>query len=279
MELLDCQSKLTLASDPSQSSEVNMVPEGSADVLRNEAEPVLKEQDEDTELASLELDGTLSGSVDKGHTEVQQEEGDGEQAQVDGNTNGDSGTASIDNPRTPPAIHDGVVASLPAVLDGELGCSDFKEPAGVVSESEGGTQNEVAESSPSVLNGTDDFSSTEFDTLNGPTELNRTPVTPTPATQGEELPDVVSVPLNSQSNSNMNPYDTDCSRKLLSEIQRSLSQESLLDELEDELLNSQSEGMRKGSPPNGLQKDQNSMALFEKCVQYKYSQQEKAIKR
>uniref|UniRef100_A0A671KJT6 Uncharacterized protein n=1 Tax=Sinocyclocheilus anshuiensis TaxID=1608454 RepID=A0A671KJT6_9TELE len=134
-------------------------------------------------------------------------------------------------------------------------------------------------SSPSVLNGTDDISSTQLDTFNGPTELNRTPLTPTPAPQGEELPDVVSVPQNSQSNSNMNPYDTDCSRKLLSEIQRSLSQESLLDELEDELLNSQSDGIRKGSPPNGLQKDQNSMVLFEKCVQYKYSQKEKAIKR
>uniref|UniRef100_A0A8C2EN19 Si:ch211-225b10.4 n=1 Tax=Cyprinus carpio TaxID=7962 RepID=A0A8C2EN19_CYPCA len=128
------------------------------------------------------------------------------------------------------------------------------------------------ESSPSVLNGTDDISSTQLDTFNGPTELNRTPLTPT-----EELPDVVSVPQNP--NSNMNPYDTDCSRKLLSEIQRSLSQESLLDELEDELLNSQSDGMRKGSPPNGLQKDQNSMVLFEKCIQHKYSQQEKAIKR
>uniref|UniRef100_A0A673MW08 Coiled-coil domain-containing protein 186-like n=1 Tax=Sinocyclocheilus rhinocerous TaxID=307959 RepID=A0A673MW08_9TELE len=130
-----------------------------------------------------------------------------------------------------------------------------------------GTQNNVEESSPSVLNGTDDISSTQLDTFNGPTELNRTPLTPTPAPQGEELPDVVSVPQNSQSNSSMNPYDTDCSRKLLSEIQRSLSQESLLDELEDELLNSQSDGIRKGSPPNGLQKDQNSMVLFEKCVQ------------
>uniref|UniRef100_A0A672MG42 Coiled-coil domain containing 186 n=1 Tax=Sinocyclocheilus grahami TaxID=75366 RepID=A0A672MG42_SINGR len=141
------------------------------------------------------------------------------------------------------------------------------------------TLNNVEESSPSVLNGTDDISSTQLDTFNGPTELNRTPLTPTPASQGEELPDVVSVPQYSQSNSNMNPYDTDCSRKLLSEIQRSLSQESLLDELEDELLNSESDGIRKGSPPNGLQKDQSSMVLFEKCVQYKYSQQEKAIKR
>uniref|UniRef100_A0A671MK16 Coiled-coil domain-containing protein 186-like n=1 Tax=Sinocyclocheilus anshuiensis TaxID=1608454 RepID=A0A671MK16_9TELE len=128
----------------------------------------------------------------------------------------------------------------------------------------------IEEYSSSVLNGTDDISSTHM--FNGPTDLNRTPLTPT-------TPDVVSVPQNSQSNSTMSPYDTDCSRKLLSEIQRSLSQEPLLDELEDELLNSQSDGMRKGSPPNGLQKDQNSMVLFEKCVQYKYSQQEKAIKR
>ncbi|XP_077056762.1 coiled-coil domain-containing protein 186 isoform X1 [Siphateles boraxobius] len=280
MEPLDCESELTPASDPSQSSEVKMVPEGSTYVLSNEGEPVLKEQDEDTELDSLELDVTLSGSVDReGHTEVQQEDGPGEQAQGDGNTSCDSGTASIDDVRTPLAVHDSVVESLPGVFDGELGCSGIEEPAGVVPESESGTQNEVEESSPSVLNGTDDFSSTEFDAFNGPTELNRTPLTSTPAGQGEELPDVVSVPLNSQSNSNMNPYDTDCSRKLMSEIQRSLSQESLLDELEDELLNSQSEGIRKGHPPNGLQKDQNSMALFEKCVQYKYSQQEKAIKR
>ncbi|XP_039520938.1 coiled-coil domain-containing protein 186 isoform X2 [Pimephales promelas] len=280
MEQLDCQSELTPVSDPSQSSEVNMVPDGSTYVLSNEGEPVLKEQDEDTELDSLELDGTLPGSVDRGgHTEVQPEDGSGGQAQGDGNTSCDSGTASIDDARTPIAVHDSVVESLPAVFDGELGCSGIEEPAGVVPESDSGTQNEVEESSPSVLNGTDDFSSTEFDAFNGPTELNGPPLTSTPAGQGEELPDVVSVPLNSQSNSNMNPYDTDCSRKLMSEIQRSLSQESLLDELEDELLNSQSEGLRKGHPSNGLQKDQNSMALFEKCVQYKYSQQEKAIKR
>ncbi|XP_034563844.1 coiled-coil domain-containing protein 186 isoform X2 [Notolabrus celidotus] len=82
------------------------------------------------------------------------------------------------------------------------------------------------------------------------------------------------------------PYDTDCSRKLLSQIQRSLSQESLLDELESELLSCQlpkgeSGGERKGSPPvNGLPADQEGcMMVFEKCVQYKYAQQEKAIQR
>ncbi|XP_058649733.1 coiled-coil domain-containing protein 186 isoform X2 [Onychostoma macrolepis] len=283
MEPSDCRSELT--PDPSQSSEVSVVPEGSNSVLSNGGEPVLKEQEEDTELDSLELDGTLSDSVDREgqrpdmHMEVQQDEGLGEHAQGDGNTSCDSGTASIDDARTPPAVQDSAVESLPAVFDGELECSGLEEPAEVVTESEGETQNNVEESSPSVLNGTDDISSTQLDTITGPTELNRTPLTPTPAPQGEELPDVVSVPQNSQSNSNMNPYDTDCSRKLLSEIQRSLSQESLLDELEDELLNSQSDGIRKGSLPNGLQNDQNSMVLFEKCVQYKYSQQEKAIKR
>ncbi|XP_067344313.1 coiled-coil domain-containing protein 186 isoform X2 [Channa argus] len=89
------------------------------------------------------------------------------------------------------------------------------------------------------------------------------------------------------SDSLSSPYDTDCSRKLISQIQRSLSQESLLDELESELLACQQlpegeiEGERKGSPPvNGLQKDQEEcMVVFEKCVQYKYAQQEKAIQR
>nr|XP_040032609.1 coiled-coil domain-containing protein 186 isoform X2 [Gasterosteus aculeatus aculeatus] len=79
------------------------------------------------------------------------------------------------------------------------------------------------------------------------------------------------------------PYDTDCSRKLISQIQRSLSQESLLDELESELLACQGErgGERKGSTPvNGLSTDQGDcMLVFEKCVQHKYAQQEKSIHR
>uniref|UniRef100_A0AAQ6A6X3 Uncharacterized protein n=1 Tax=Amphiprion ocellaris TaxID=80972 RepID=A0AAQ6A6X3_AMPOC len=88
------------------------------------------------------------------------------------------------------------------------------------------------------------------------------------------------------SHSSSSPYDTDCSRKLISQIQRSLSEESLLDELESELLSCQlpegeSRGERKGSPPvNGLPTDQEGcMVVFEKCVQYKYAQQEKAIQR
>lgn len=73
-------------------------------------------------------------------------------------------------------------------------------------------------------------------------------------------------------------YDTDCSRKLISQIQRSLSQESLLDELESELLACQlPEGQKT---VNGLAADQEDcMVAFEKCVQYKYAQQEKAIQR
>lgn len=88
------------------------------------------------------------------------------------------------------------------------------------------------------------------------------------------------------SNSTSSPYDTDCSRRLISQIQRSLSQESLLDELESELLacqlpDEESRGERKGSPPvNGLPVDQDGcMVVFEKCVQYKCAQQEKAIQK
>ena len=90
------------------------------------------------------------------------------------------------------------------------------------------------------------------------------------------------------------PYDTDCSRKLLAEIQRSVSQESLLDELESEILACRLPGSTGGGggpggkgkqPVNGLPKEQQQreeeecMAAFEKCVQYKYTQQEQAIKR
>lgn len=260
---MDSQSELSPASDPSPSPEVSTGLEESTDILSNGSDPVLQEQEEETEPDSLELDASLSGSVDKEtqrqdtDMEVQEDEGAGEHAPADVNISCDSGTASIEDSRT----QDNAGESLPAVLDGQLECFGIEE-----------TTNALPQSSPSVLNGT------ELKTANGPTELTRTHMTPTSSSHAEELPDVVSVLQNSQTNANLNPYDTECSRKLLSEIERSLSQESLLDELEDELLNSQSEGVRKGSHPNGLQKDQNSMVLFEKCVQYKYSQQEKAIK-
>lgn len=302
MEPSDSQEE-SPGSDPTQSSEVTVVPDGSSNVISNGGEPVLQEQEEDAELDSLELDATLlEKDVQRPdmHLNIQQTA----DAHGDGNTSCDSGTASIDDSRTPTALYDSAEGSSPAVLEGELECFVSEEPAALPDTIlEDVTHNEVSESSPSVLNGTDDFSPiclvtvaagslAQSHTSNGPTEPqdtnHRTHLTPTqdpPAPQEEEPPVIAnvvsenSIPQNLHSNSNMNPFDTDCSRKLMSEIQRSVSHESLLDELEDELLNNQSEGVRKGSPPNGLPKDQNSMVLFEKCVQYKYSQQEKAIKR
>ncbi|XP_061666291.1 coiled-coil domain-containing protein 186 isoform X2 [Syngnathoides biaculeatus] len=92
--------------------------------------------------------------------------------------------------------------------------------------------------------------------------------------------------MSAPSDSTSSPYDTECSRKLISQIQRSLSQESLLDELESELMACQlpeveREGGMKGSPPvNGLPSEQEDcMLVFEKCVQYKHAQQEKSIQR
>ncbi|XP_051523196.1 coiled-coil domain-containing protein 186-like isoform X2 [Myxocyprinus asiaticus] len=308
MEPSDCLGEQTPASDPTKSSEVIMFPEGSTNVSDG-GEVTLKGQEEDTEPDSLELYGTLSDSVVKEglssdtYMEVQQA-ASGEDTPGDGNTSCDSGTASIGDVRTPAAPLDNAAGSLPAVLDGELECSSLEEPAARLDPvPEGGTQNVVEESSTSVLNGKDELTPTGLDTvmdnsvveshtLEGPTELqvpvNETPLAPnqdTPSPQDDEPPVFAnklsenSVPLNSDSNANINPYDTDCSRKLMSEIQRSLSQESLLDELEDELLNTQSVGVRKEGLPNGLPKDQNSLVVFEKCVQFKYFQQEKAIKR
>ncbi|CAL8309006.1 unnamed protein product [Boreogadus saida] len=102
-----------------------------------------------------------------------------------------------------------------------------------------------------------------------------------------------SVPAAVRSHALSSPYDTDCSRKLLAEIQRSVSQESLLDELESEILACRLPGTTGGGggpggkgnrPVNGAPKEQQReeeecMAAFEKCVQHKYTQQEHAIKR
>uniref|UniRef100_A0A673AKG8 Uncharacterized protein n=1 Tax=Sphaeramia orbicularis TaxID=375764 RepID=A0A673AKG8_9TELE len=116
---------------------------------------------------------------------------------------------------------------------------------------------------------------------NGPSSPNSDTVSSSLASSPQTSANI-SAPLHTSSS----PYDTDCSRKLISQIQRSLSQESLLDELESELMSCQlSENEigseRKESPPvNGLPTDQEGcMVVFEKCVQYKYAQQEKAIQR
>ncbi|XP_030195803.1 coiled-coil domain-containing protein 186 isoform X1 [Gadus morhua] len=125
---------------------------------------------------------------------------------------------------------------------------------------------------------------------NGPSTPPSVPagssVAPSPQTDSPDRAAVRSHALSS-------PYDTDCSRKLLAEIQRSVSQESLLDELESEILACRLPGTTGGGggpggkgnrPVNGAPKEQQReeeecMVAFEKCVQHKYTQQEHAIKR
>ncbi|XP_024116743.1 coiled-coil domain-containing protein 186-like, partial [Oryzias melastigma] len=130
--------------------------------------------------------------------------------------------------------------------------------------------------SPSSVQSTSKNSFTDSSTTSGICNGPSTPSSPasSPHTQPDHL------------HSASSPFDTDCSRKLISQIQRTLSQESLLDELESELLNCQllegvGERKRKGSPPvNGLPTDQKGcMVTFEKCVQDKCTKQEKAIQR
>ncbi|TWW81246.1 Coiled-coil domain-containing protein 186 CTCL tumor antigen HD-CL-01/L14-2 [Takifugu flavidus] len=110
---------------------------------------------------------------------------------------------------------------------------------------------------------------------NGPSTPSSDTVGSSPASSPQTSANTP-VPLNSLSS----PYDTDCSRKLMSQIQRSLSQESLLDELESELLACQLPAGVKSPTANGLAADQEGcVVVFEKCVQYNYAQQEKAIQR
>ncbi|XP_038266373.1 coiled-coil domain-containing protein 186 isoform X2 [Dermochelys coriacea] len=73
------------------------------------------------------------------------------------------------------------------------------------------------------------------------------------------------------------PYDTDCTKKLISTIQSSSSQEALLEEIESELLATDFTKERK--LPNGMRKGEHALAIFEKCVQDKYLQQEQTIKK
>lgn len=136
--------------------------------------------------------------------------------------------------------------------------------------------------------------SQESSSENSPTDLTTTceishgPPTPNSDTVGSSPTSSpqISPKTAAPSHTSSSPYDTDCSRNLISQIQKSLSQESLLDELESELLScqkseyEQSNGMKESPPVNGLPTDQEDcMVVFEKCVQYKYAQQEKAIQR
>lgn len=133
--------------------------------------------------------------------------------------------------------------------------------------------------SPSSVQCCSEHSPTDSTTTSGISNGPSTPSSDTVGSSPASSPQTSAntpAPLNSLSS----PYDTDCSRKLISQIQRSLSQESLLDELESELLACQLPAGVKSQTANGLAADQEGcVAVFEKCVQYKYAQQEKAIQR
>ncbi|NXX92082.1 CC186 protein, partial [Centropus bengalensis] len=73
------------------------------------------------------------------------------------------------------------------------------------------------------------------------------------------------------------PYDTDCTKKLISTIHQTSSQEDLLKELESDLLGTEFSKERK--LPNGVQKGERALAVFEKCVQDRYLEQEQTIKK
>ncbi|KAM9285542.1 coiled-coil domain-containing protein 186 isoform 2-T4 [Morus bassanus] len=73
------------------------------------------------------------------------------------------------------------------------------------------------------------------------------------------------------------PYDTDCTKKLISTIHQTSSQEDLLKEIESELLSTDFSKERKF--PNGVRKGEHALAVFEKCVQDKYLEQEQTIKK
>lgn len=200
-----------------------------------------------------------------------------------------------------PAVLDGALEPSPAVLDG----TNTPTPTGL---------DGAAELSPAKQDGlieptppTHEAAVPVTQMANGPSSSSSTTTTPTttpgsPYSLGDQSPSTppdsastsgtsspqtpTPTPKTSAPNANSNsssPYDTDCSRRLMSEIQRTLSQESLLDELESELLSCQLPGEegggKGGAPTNGIPKDPSSMMVFEKCVQYKYSQQEKAIKK
>lgn len=73
------------------------------------------------------------------------------------------------------------------------------------------------------------------------------------------------------------PYDTDCTKKLISTIQQSSSQEALLEEIESELI--ATDFSKEHKLPNGMRKGERALAMFDKCVQDKYLEQEQTIKK
>lgn len=215
----------------------------------------------------------------------------------------DSNLASDEGGRPPPSNESGatlvatldeVVENSPSVLEGTIETPLTFNDASI---SRDNTPTCEKPSSPSDDVGSTGSppSSVQSPSENSPHESSATsgisngPSSPSSDAVGSSSPassPQTSCSTSAPSHALSSPFDTECSRKLLSQIQRSLSQESLLDELESELLacqlpEAEGGGERKGSPAvNGLTTDQDGcMVVFEKCVQYKYAQQEQAIQR
>uniref|UniRef100_M3XSD8 Coiled-coil domain containing 186 n=2 Tax=Mustela putorius furo TaxID=9669 RepID=M3XSD8_MUSPF len=72
-------------------------------------------------------------------------------------------------------------------------------------------------------------------------------------------------------------YDTDCTKKLISKIKNVSASEDLLEEIESELLSTKF--AEEHRVPNGMNKGEHALVMFEKCVQEKYLQQEHTIKK
>ncbi|CAH6939553.1 coiled-coil domain-containing protein 186 [Phodopus roborovskii] len=72
-------------------------------------------------------------------------------------------------------------------------------------------------------------------------------------------------------------YDTECTRKLISQIKTVSASDDLLGEIETELLSA--EFTEEHQVPNGVNKGEQALALFEKCMHGKYLQQELTIKK
>ncbi|XP_006831437.1 PREDICTED: uncharacterized protein C10orf118 homolog isoform X2 [Chrysochloris asiatica] len=73
------------------------------------------------------------------------------------------------------------------------------------------------------------------------------------------------------------PYDTDCTKKLISKIKNVSASEDLLEEIESELLSTDFADEHR--VPNGMKKGEHALVMFEKCVHEKYLQQEHTIKK
>ncbi|KAM6184777.1 coiled-coil domain-containing protein 186 [Rhynchocyon petersi] len=73
------------------------------------------------------------------------------------------------------------------------------------------------------------------------------------------------------------PYDTACTKKLISKIKTVSASEDLLEEIECELLSTEFAGEHQAR--NGMNKGEHALIMFEKCVKDKYLHQEHTIKK